>query len=177
MRAKDYFKDEWEDVFQIDPSSQSGLSWKISGINKVEGRPVGWLDKNNYWRCEYKHKAILVHRIIYYLANGDLDNNLVVDHVDGDPLNNSIDNLRMISRPENSRNRKKSKVNVSGINGVAEIHSFVASWSENGKKCSKTFSVLELGYLKARELAEQYRVKKIEELNDAGYNYTERHGT
>lgn len=177
FKSKDYFKDEWEDVFQIDPSSQSGISWKISGINKEVGKPVGWLDKNNYWRCEYKAKAILVHRIIYHIQHGDLDNNMVVDHIDGNSLNNSVENLRMINYSENCRNRKKSKANVSGVNGVSESHLFIASWSQNGKSCSKSFNVLELGYLKAKELAEQYRVKKIQELNDAGYNYSERHGT
>lgn len=35
LKSKDYFKDEWENVFQIDPSSQSGISWKIQELNDV----------------------------------------------------------------------------------------------------------------------------------------------
>jgi hypothetical protein len=176
MRAKDYFKEEWSEVFKVDSTSPSGLSWKISGNNRPVGKQVGWLDSNGYWRCEYKSKAILVHRIIYHLENGDLTTEFVVDHIDRNPLNNSPENLRMITKAQNCRNKEMRKDNRTGINGVQECHFFIASWVQDGKSCSKTFSVFELGYENARNLAEELRSVKLKELNELGYNYAESHG-
>lgn len=176
MRAKDYFKEEWSEVFKVDSTSPSGLSWKISGNNRPIGKQVGWLDSNGYWRCEYKSKAILVHRIIYHLENGDLITEFVVDHIDRNTLNNHPSNLRMITKAHNNRNRRAAKTNTTGINGVTETHAFVASWRENDKSHSKSFSVFEFGYDEAKKQAELFREKKIQELNALGYNFSPTHG-
>jgi hypothetical protein len=42
----------------------------------------------------------------------------VVDHIDGDPLNNRRDNMRIVTSSENSWNQKISKANKSGYKGV-----------------------------------------------------------
>lgn len=41
-----------------------------------------------------------------------------VDHVDMNPLNNTVENLRMASSSENAANKKTSKRNKSGFKGV-----------------------------------------------------------
>ncbi len=174
--AKDWFKSEWSDVFQLDAASPSGLSWKITGNNKVTGKPVGWLTDLNYWKCEYKCKAILVHRIIYYLNTGQLDETKVIDHIDGNPQNNCIENLREISYAENSRNKKMARNNRTGITGIHENHDLVVTWSENGRTMSKKFSAIKLGYDKALGLALKFREEKLTELNQQLYNYSGRHG-
>ena len=176
MKAKDYFKEEWTSVFKIDSSSPSGLPWNIDGNNKKIGKPVGSIDSSGYWRCEYKGKSILVHRIVCHLKYEDLNTDLVVDHIDRNPLNNSPENLRMITKAQNCRNKELRKDNRTGINGVQECHFFIASWVQDGKNCSKTFSVFELGYENARNLAEELRSVKLKELNELGYNYSESHG-
>ena len=176
IKAKDYFVEEWNDVFQIDSDSPSMISWKISGINKIIGNPVGWCDANKYWRCEYKGKAILIHRIVYFLANGSIDPTKVIDHIDRNSLNNSPDNLREIPYVENTRNRNKSKNNSSGFTGVSEVHKFEATWSENGKNHCKSFNVKDYGYDEAKQKAIDYRQKQIERLNSKGFNYTDNHG-
>lgn len=173
-KAKDNFISEWKDVFQLDSRSPSGLSWKIDGNNKSIGKPVGYLTELNYWKCEYKSKSIFVHRIIYYLSNGKLDETKVIDHIDGNPLNNNSENLREITYAENCRNKTKPINNKSGVMGLHECHDFVVTWSENGKSRSKKFSVLKLGQ-KAKELAIQFRIEKLEYLNSIDLNYSERH--
>ncbi len=42
----------------------------------------------------------------------------IVDHIDGDPLNNTLSNLRLCSHPENMRNRKLHANSKSGVKGV-----------------------------------------------------------
>jgi hypothetical protein len=173
--SKDYFIEEWSEVFQLDSKSPSGISWNIGGNNKIKGKSVGWLTELNYWRCEYKNKSIQIHRIIYYLHYGYISNEMVVDHKNGNPSDNSILNLRLITYAENCRNKNISKNNRTGTNGVHETHDFIASWQENGKHKSKKFSVLKYG-IKAKQMAELFRYNKIADLNAKGYNYSETHG-
>lgn len=175
--SKDHFIKEWPGVFEKSTESPSGLVWKIPrGTNIRVGDFVGYKSDLGYWKVEYKNKCIGVHRIIYYLKHGWLDSTKVIDHIDGDPSNNSIDNLREITYEENSRNKKMSKANRSGTTGVHEIHEWIATWTENDKNRSKSFPVWRYG-ANARQLAEAYREQRIKTLNTKEYNYTERHGT
>lgn len=41
-----------------------------------------------------------------------------IDHIDGDPTNNRIDNLRDVPAPENQRNMRRSSANTSKVTGV-----------------------------------------------------------
>tara|TARA_R110000868_G_scaffold7100_4_gene38839 strand:- start:520 stop:1209 length:690 start_codon:yes stop_codon:yes gene_type:complete len=60
-------------------------------------------------------KKILMHRFLCGLAHGDPRE---VDHIDGNGLNNKRTNLRICTRYENARNRKKNKNNSIGFKGV-----------------------------------------------------------
>jgi hypothetical protein len=70
------------------------------------------------------YKMYFVHRIIYKLCTGEEP--ILIDHINGDPLDNRIENLRSVTNMENMRNAKKFKTNTSGHVGV--------SWS---KLCGK----------------------------------------
>lgn len=48
-------------------------------------------------------KTILVHRYVAYLLVDGYDPNLVVNHIDGDRLNNKIENLEWVTQKENIR--------------------------------------------------------------------------
>ncbi|MFU6990820.1 HNH endonuclease signature motif containing protein [Pseudomonas paraeruginosa] len=42
----------------------------------------------------------------------------IIDHIDGNTLNNRISNLRIVDRKENARNMSRSRSNTSGLMGV-----------------------------------------------------------
>ena len=44
----------------------------------------------------------MIHQLVYKLFNNDYDKNLVIDHIDGNKLNNSVENLRQITLSENA---------------------------------------------------------------------------
>ena len=67
-------------------------------------------------------RTILMHRIILDAPEG-----LEVDHIDGNPLNNQRNNLRLATHQENIRHRANlNKNNSSGVTGV--------SWFKRDKK-------------------------------------------
>lgn len=77
--------------------------------------------------CEkYRYGSLVVNgrnmRLLYHVAKWVLLNDSypkgVIDHKDGDGLNNSSDNLRDVSRIVNARNAKMRSDNTSGVNGV-----------------------------------------------------------
>ena len=110
----------------MDTNSPSGIVWNKSGNNKKEGKPVGWLDDKGYWKCELFHQSVLIHRVVYFLNMGILNDSMVIDHIDGNSSNNSFSNLRMVTYADNCRNKKKQINNSSWFSGVQERHEFVA---------------------------------------------------
>jgi hypothetical protein len=56
----------------------------------------------------FMNTVLLAHRVIYAMHCGNWDFE-IVDHIDGNRLNNKIENLRQCSNAENIRNKAKSK--------------------------------------------------------------------
>jgi hypothetical protein len=70
-----------------------------------------------YKSCCIGDTKYLIHRIVWAICVGKHPER-VIDHIDGDSLNNRIDNLRDVSQTINSRNSKMRSNNTSGVNGV-----------------------------------------------------------
>lgn len=188
MIQKDY-NIKWDDIFKIDNSSPSGLL-RIRDIrgNIVEGRFTGSkaFRKNGDprgWQVGFQGKIYSAHRIIWVLVHRSIDPELIIDHIDGNPFNNKIENLRLTTLAVNSRNVKLRPDNVTGITGVIlqkDGHGYwyyVSCWSEgDGVAKGKWFSINKYGEDNAKTLAINYRNNKIIELNLNGAGYTERHG-
>lgn len=70
-----------------------------------------------------KLKNVFMHREILGAKRGEL-----VDHIDGNKLNNQKANLRLCTRIENQRNRGISKMNTSGYKGVSYCKDTKKNW-------------------------------------------------
>ena len=174
--------------FLYDLSSPSKLSWNIdvycgkyNKIHKiVKGDYCTYISSSRYV-VMYKQKAYQVSRIIYFLHFQDANQSLSVDHIDGNPLNNSIENLRLVSQAVNMRNvRKRKTTTKTGVQFrvVKGYEYFIARYTDlSGKNHDQTFSCLAYGKEEAKKKAIAFRDQKIEELNKENAQYTERHGT
>lgn len=71
-----------------------------------------------------KNGIIYLHRVLCGL---DQDDERVVDHIDGNPLNNVRSNLSVVSRSLNLLNRRSGVVPKSGFRGV-HLHAETGRW-------------------------------------------------
>ena len=196
--AKDMFHIDWENVVYYDETSPSSLRHKTNKtygnmntlIRAYAGDIAGSLSNNGYYVYGYSGYGVFaVHRIIWILHNKmDVPIDCIVDHINGIKTDNRIENLRLVSEHQNTRNAKKYSNNSTGIVGVyfdtkcckkgIQRHYWKASWMElNGKQKTKAFSIEKYGMLPAQYMASDYRWKMIAKLNEQGAGYTDRHGT
>lgn len=97
-------------------------------VNKGKGRVgerAGHLGNRGYRVLTLNKKTYLDHRVIFFIHNGFLPE--VIDHINNDPLDNRIENLRACSVEENCWNAMLSKSNNSGFKGVG-WHSASKKW-------------------------------------------------
>lgn len=83
--------------------------------NKRSGKEAGWINSSGYRKVEYKGKEYSVAQLIYMYMSGPISHGLEVDHIDQDRLNNKWDNLRLVTRRDNTQNRAVSKGNVDRV--------------------------------------------------------------
>lgn len=81
-----------------------------------------------FLRKDSKKYMLRLHRLAWYLHYGELPKNHV-DHIDGNKLNNKIDNLRDITNHENQFNKTTAK----GYSWCKMYKKFVASIGANKK--------------------------------------------
>jgi hypothetical protein len=102
------------------------MQWKWHARHRLGG---GW----DAGRTVLGHKTVLMHRVIM-----NAPESVIVDHADGDGLNNVDENLRACTKTENNRNRRINKNNTHSFKGVSKrpncpIRPYKARIHVNGK--------------------------------------------
>ena len=89
--------------FTYDP-----ITGELKGVRRktIISQKVGYINCGIYYKG--KNYSLLGHRLAWYLHYGELPKNHI-DHIDGDRTNNKIDNLRDVTKHQNSFNLTKAK--------------------------------------------------------------------
>lgn len=163
-----------------DISSESCLRWK-DNIKAASKRHCGTIAGSKMTRGCYQVKIeginFLVHRVIAEL-HGLSTTGMVVDHINGDPSDNRIENLRVCSNAENARNKKKQNNNKSGTPGVyynIRKEAWIAIVKIHSKTKERSFSVKKYGFEEAKNLAITARFQMLEDAEKDGVFYSCRH--
>lgn len=91
------------------------LSWKV-GKGTAKAGDKAHSNGNEYRAIKVNQKVYLEHKLVWLWHNGEIPKEL--DHIDGNPANNRIENLRLATHSENMRNTRIRVDNQSGVKGV-----------------------------------------------------------
>lgn len=168
------------DYFYYDETSITFLRHKIDRLNVKKDSVAGSRNHHSgYSSVKLHNKSYQTHRVIWCLFNSVIEdfNLLEIDHIDGNRMNNNINNLRLVLPEINKKNKLRYKSNKSGITGVSYNPTgyWVAHWYEDSTFKSKYFSVKKYTEIQAKELAVKFRKNIINTLKEKGI-YTNRHG-
>ena len=126
MTQQALVNNKWDEIFNYD-KDLGVLLWKTNKPKRPAGSQAGNIKSDG--RYITMHATInglknryYAHRIIWEMHYGEIKKPMCIDHIDGNGLNNKIDNLRIATLSENQRNRKIGKSNKTGIHGLI-IHS------------------------------------------------------
>lgn len=105
-------------VLDYEPDSGSFIWKSMTSLRCVIGAEAGSLDKDGYRRVRLFNKRYQAHRLIWLWMTGSWPVG-VIDHIDGNPSNNSWSNLRDVSTQCNQLNQKPSnRRTISGLIGA-----------------------------------------------------------
>lgn len=98
---------------------------KIIPIGKlsieVDDDDYGWLSQLKWHTtggyAATGHKPAMMHRLILRVPM-----EVIVDHIDGNPVNNQKSNLRIATARQNAQNRRPRKCRISPYKGVCKIN-------------------------------------------------------
>lgn len=103
----------------LDYDAQTGaFVWKMKTCDKVvPGKPAGGFNAGGYLRLHIDKQFVYGHRLAWFYVYGEWPAGHL-DHVNGNPSDNRIANLRLASQAQNNQNHPARKDSASGVRGV-----------------------------------------------------------
>ena len=130
------------------------LVWNVRKRGSTMGKVAGCKYRNGYTMVRVDGVRYLAHRLVWLYHHGKWPD-AEIDHINRNPSDNRIENLRPATRQQNIANYGVSKANKSGFKGVW-FHKDRARWIAQIQKDGK---IHWLGaYKSAEDAASAYRV-------------------
>ena len=83
---------------------------------KKKGNKAEYPHSAGYLAVSINGRTTMAHRVIWMYHHGYLPK--MIDHIDGNKLNNDIKNLRIANASQNQHNRRINKDNKTGVKGM-----------------------------------------------------------
>lgn len=125
------------------------------------------VDRDGYFKGVVFNRPFLAHRVAWAIYHGQWPI-YVLDHINGDPGDNRICNLRDVSRSANQKNMKLPIDNTSGAVGVQ----FVPRLNKWRARIGTASGEIHIGVFADKSMAIEARQKIAMQ-----HGFTERHGT
>jgi len=134
---------------------------------KINKKTKKWICCNHltpnskgYNEVRVNDRMMLLHRVVYLFHTPDWniydschDNS--IDHINGDKLDNRIENLRVVTNSQNQQNTTHYRCKpIKGVCFLKRKNRWAAQWYENKKPKSKSF--------KTEQEALEHRAKMVE---------------
>lgn len=132
----------------------------------MKGREAGSMRLQGYRLVSMDRVFYYVHRIIWKMVTGK-DPVEELDHIDHDPRNNRMENLREVTRSENMMNASKAKNNTSGVTGVC--------WHKHAQKWKADIQV-EGNKIYIGLFTQRWHAIRARKLAEVGYGFHPNHG-
>lgn len=124
MTTKILTQDRLKELLQYDADT-GVFVYKIKRQRCKVGAVAGTRDNRNYLTCSIDGKLYKLHRLAWLYVYGHWPNDQI-DHIDHNPSNNAIANLRDVSCAQNQQNRAHKTKSASGHLGV--------TWNKRDKR-------------------------------------------
>lgn len=149
-----------QQVIDLFDYKDGNLYWRINprkiGQKIKPGSLAGTLcSGKKYIGVQYKRKRYFAHRLIFLYHHGWIPEQ--IDHIDTNPSNNRIENLRAATPTQNQYNRPVQKNNVLGVKNVSRSgNKYYVGFTINGKftRVGSFYSIDD-----AKAAAEEFRAK------------------
>ena len=91
-----------------------------------------------YWKYGRRCKGTSLHRAVWEYYNGEIPKGYDIHHIDGNPLNNSIENLSCVSKSEHQKIHYKDKLGSLSKEQQTRGSYTKENWPERRKKALAT---------------------------------------
>jgi hypothetical protein len=95
------------------------LYWIKDRYRAKAGSKAGYVRPDGYVIVTVRGHTIRAHRLAWFLYYGQMPDK-EIDHIDGNPTNNIIGNLRLASRSQNVANTRKKASSKNRLKGVTK---------------------------------------------------------
>lgn len=91
------------------------MRWKRdNGPKNPKGKRIGHKNKRGYIKMQFRGKQYLCHRIAWAIGHNTLEVPPILDHINGDPSDNRLCNLRAATDQQNQFNKKSYRSGLKG---------------------------------------------------------------
>ena len=134
-------QEKLKSIFEYDPVT-GVMRWKESRSNMIKNSIAGSIHSSGYKVVTIESGSYKMHRIIWIMLFDNIPNGFYIDHINGNKIDNRLENLRLATNSQNQQNRPAPKNSSSGYRGVTwhkQMQQWMARIGHHGQRTTIGF--------------------------------------